>query len=205
MKNKILNIPVFPLSGALLLPNGNLPLNIFEQRYLSMVDHSLATNKFIGMLQFENETKNTLYQVGCLGKITSFNETNDNRYLINLLGIAKFKIINELKTNKNFRIFSVKTDNIENYNKLNKNNFNRKLLINKIKLYFNNKNINIEWNVVKAIDDKQLINTMSMICPFDISEKQMLLESKNFNDLNERLITLLEFNKNNASNYNSLN
>ena len=205
MKNKILNIPVFPLSGALLLPNGNLPLNIFEQRYLSMVDHSLATNKFIGMLQFENEKKNTLYQVGCLGKITSFNETNDNRYLINLLGIAKFKIINELKTNKNFRIFSVKTDNIENYNKLNKNNFNRELLINKIKFYFNNKNINIEWNVVRTIDDKQLINTMSMICPFDINEKQMLLESKNFNDLNERLIALLEFNKNNASNYNSLN
>lgn len=205
MKNKILNIPVFPLSGALLLPNGNLPLNIFEQRYLSMVDHSLATNKFIGMLQFENEKKNTLYQVGCLGKITSFNETNDNRYLINLLGIAKFKIINELKTNKNFRIFSVKTDNIENYNKLNKNNFNRELLINKIKFYLNNKNINIEWNVVRTIDDKQLINTMSMICPFDINEKQMLLESKNFNDLNERLIALLEFNKNNASNYNSLN
>ena len=133
MNNKIINIPVFPLSGALLLPNGNLPLNIFEQRYLSMVDHSLSTNKFIGMLQFESQKNNELYEIGCLGKITSFSKTNDNRYLINLLGVTKYKIINELKTNKNFRIFSVKIENLENFNKLNKNNFNRELLINKIK------------------------------------------------------------------------
>ena len=76
MNNKIINIPVFPLSGALLLPNGNLPLNIFEQRYLSMVDHSLATNKFIGMLQFESQKNNELYEIGCLGKITSFSKTS---------------------------------------------------------------------------------------------------------------------------------
>ena len=205
MNNKIINIPVFPLSGALLLPNGNLPLNIFEQRYLSMVDHSLSTNKFIGMLQFESQKNNKLYEIGCLGKITSFSKTNDNRYLINLLGVTKYKIINELKTNKNFRIFSVKIENLENFNKLNKNDFNRELLINKIKCYFSNKNIKIESDNFKSIDDKRLINTISMICPFDISEKQMLLESKNLNDLNERLIALLEFNNNNASNYNSIN
>lgn len=205
MENKIINIPIFPLSGALLLPNGNLPLNIFENRYLSMVDKSLSTNKYIGMLQFENHETNKLYQIGCLGKITDFSETNDGRYIINLLGITKFKIIKEIKTNESFRIFSVKIEDNDNYNMLDKSNFDRELLIIKIKFYFKKNNIDLKWDYFDSIDDIKLINTVSMICPFDKDEKQMLLESKNINELNNKLISLLEFNSNKMDDYKSVN
>ena len=90
-------IPVFPLAGAVLLPEGNLPLNIFEKRYIAMVDYALANKKLIGMIQTNAKDNNKLYNIGCLGKITSYSETDDNRYLINLRGVSKFKIINEIQ------------------------------------------------------------------------------------------------------------
>ena len=107
------SIPIFPLNGALLLPGGNLPLNIFEPRYLSMVDYAMKNEKMIGMIQ-EKESKktNNLYTIGCLGKITQFNEIEENKYFINLSGIIRFKLVQEIQTLEKFRkldIFTIKT------------------------------------------------------------------------------------------------
>ena len=194
MSNDQLTIPIFPLNGALLLPNGNLPLNIFEDRYLDMVNYSLSKNKYIGMAQFQNQKENILYSTGCIGKITNFVETDDNRYLINLFGVKKFNIIEEIKQEKSFRIFNVKIDNNYDSDNFNENNFDRNSLINKIKFFFKKNNISVNMDELQTIENKQLISTLSMICPFEINEKQMLLESKNINELNETLLALLEFN-----------
>ncbi|PPR44547.1 MAG: Lon protease [Alphaproteobacteria bacterium MarineAlpha5_Bin8] len=194
MSNDQLTIPIFPLNGALLLPNGNLPLNIFEDRYLDMVNYSLSKNKYIGMAQFQNQKENILYNTGCIGKITNFVETDDNRYLINLFGVKKFNIIEEIKHEKSFRIFNVKIDNNYDSDNFNENNFDRNSLINKIKFFFKKNNISVNMDELQTIENKQLISTLSMICPFEINEKQMLLESKNINELNEALLALLEFN-----------
>ncbi len=200
MLNDKITIPIFPLNGALLLPNGNLPLNIFEDRYIEMINYSLSSNKYVGMIQFQNQQKNILYKTGCVGKIINYVETDDNRYLITLLGVKKFTTVKEIKNKKSFRIFDVKTDNC-NFNDFNELEFNRDLLINKILLYFQQKNIKFKAEDLNSIENKQLINTLSMICPFEINEKQMLLESKNINELSKKLLALLEFNnsRNNSS------
>jgi len=197
LSNKI-TIPIFPLNGALLLPNGNLPLNIFEDRYIDMINYSLSSNKYIGMIQFQNKEKNILYKTGCVGKIINYVETDDNRYLITLLGIKKFTIVKEIKHEKTFKIFEVKTDTC-NFNDFNELEFNRDLLINKILLYFQQKNIKFKLEDLNSIENKQLINTLSMICPFEINEKQMLLESKNTSELSKKLLALLEFNNNKSN------
>ena len=102
---KILSIPIFPLNGVILFPNSVLPLNIFEKRYIEMVDYALTQNRYIGMIQTKNN--NELYEIGCIGKINSFTETNDGRYLINLTGKNYFKIIQEISSKKKFKIFKV--------------------------------------------------------------------------------------------------
>ena len=111
MKRHSKLIPVFPLSGALLLPMGNMPLNIFEPRYISMVDYALSHEKLIGMIQTKINSSNKLYKVGCVGKITSFNETHDKRYLVNLNGLSKFFLLEELDVIHDFRIFKVALEN----------------------------------------------------------------------------------------------
>ena len=191
-----ITVPIFPLNGALLLPNGNLPLNIFEERYLDMVNYSLSKNKYIGMTQFQNQKDNILYKTGCIGKITNFIETEDNRYLINLFGIRKFDIIEEIKHDKKFRIFNVKVDNGYDLDNFNNHDFNRDSLLKKIMMYFDKNNISIKIEELEAVENKQLIVTLSMICPFEVNDKQMLLESKSVNELNDKLLALLDFNNN---------
>ena len=123
--NKLPNIiPIFPLSGALLLPNGNLPLNIFEPRYIDMIDHAMKTDKIIGMIQENSKNKefNNLYSIGCLGKITQYNETDDGRYIINLNGLIRFKFIKEEESYQKFRKLRVdysdfKQDLVSNFEK----------------------------------------------------------------------------------------
>ena len=107
--NKSEIIPVFPLSGAFLLPSGNLPLNIFEPRYVDMVDYAFKKNKLIGMIQPKNQNSTELFKIGCIGKITSFSETQDKRYLINLYGLSRFKIIKEVQNEKKFKTFEIKS------------------------------------------------------------------------------------------------
>ena len=101
-------IPVFPLSGALLLPSGNLPLNIFEPRYIDMINYALGHNKLIGMIQPKTTNPKELFKIGCVGKITTYNETEDNRFVINLKGLSKFQIIDEIQHDKKFRLFNIK-------------------------------------------------------------------------------------------------
>jgi Lon protease-like protein len=204
MIKKIQEIAIFPLNGALLLPNSNLPLNIFEDRYLSMIDYSLASNKHFGMIQFKNKENKKLYSIGCLGKITSFNETLDKKYVINLFGTSKFEIIKEITTEKSFRIFNVEIIDNKNYYDLNKS-FDRKSLIANVRYYFQKIKVDIDWSYMEKINNEELINAIAVICPFENNEKQMLLESKNINDLGDKLIAILEFNNNKTNTNESIN
>ena len=186
------NIPVFPLSGAILLPNANLPLNIFEERYIEMIDYALSKEKVIGMIQ-PLENSNELYKVGCLGKITSYNETEDGRYIINLLGKMRFKTIEEIDTPSKFRIFKVEhNQESEKYFDINTENFDKKIVIEKLKLFFKNTKNKMNLNSVEDIDPGDLVKMIAMACPFKINEKQMLLETKNVNDLAKNLLDLFD-------------
>ena len=185
-------IPVFPLNGVILLPKSNLPLNIFEDRYLSMVDYALAKDKKIGMIQPCNKN-DKLYKIGCLGKITSFTETEDNRYIINLLGLVQFTSIKEIKTDYKFRLLEVRyQNNNSNLDSIDKNKIN-KILIEKFIIISKNNNQNMNWDIIRKIDIHDLINLIAMTGPFSSSEKQMLLESKNLKLLSNKLISLLDF------------
>ena len=131
MKKQTLKLPVFPLNGAILFPGANLPLNIFEERYLEMVDYAMSSDRKIGMIQ-EIEKTNKLYEVGCIGKITSFSETKDNTYIINLEGISHFKKIKEIETQKMFRIFLVEYEDNSVFNTGN-HTINKNVLFEEIK------------------------------------------------------------------------
>ena len=183
-----MKIPVFPLNGAVLFPKTNLPLNIFEDRYIDMVDFSLANKRLIGMIQ--NKENDGLYSVGCYGKITVFNETSDNRYLINLEGINCFKIIEEVNTTHKFRIFEVET--IERFNE---NDLDEKLkhkILDTFKKYNDYKKLNVslgDTNDLRLVDVLKLI---VMISPFDINIKQMCLELKSNKELYHGVLSTLE-------------
>ena len=201
--NKKITVPIFPLVGAMLLPTGNLPLNIFEERYLSMVDFALSKNKLIGMAQTK-ESSNEIYKVGCIGRITSFDETSDNRYLINLHGLYKFRAIKELGSDKKFRIFEVKSEgNKGDFFKINKDHINKNFFIKKVVKYFDCIGAKPSIDVLNKYDNISLVITIAMLCPFSPIEKQMLLETYQSDGLASKLITLFDYYSNN--NNNSLN
>ena len=188
----IQNVPIFPLKGALLLPSGNLPLNIFEDRYLSMVDFALASDKLIGMIQPKVQDDRTLYNVGCIGKITDIKTTEQNTYLINLLGLYKFDVIEEVDNSHKFRILKVKFDQNKSNFFNNEIKLNKKILINKLRLFFKKNDLFFNLDILDELEISSLIINMAMLCPFHISEKQMLLESKNLEKLYENLTSLLD-------------
>ena len=199
-------IPVFPLSGALLLPSGNLPLNIFEPRYIDMVNYALSHNKLIGMIQPRTTNPKELFKIGCVGKITTYNEAEDNRFVINLKGLSKFQIIDEIQHDKEFRLFNIKTEKENsNFNKFDKNLFNKDNFIRKIKFFFDKKGLVTNLKSLDQIDDKSLIIMVAMICPFSINEKQALLESKNINSLANTILSLFEFEINQKNKYETIN
>ena len=199
-------IPVFPLSGALLLPSGNLPLNIFEPRYIDMINYALGHNKLIGMIQPKTTNPKELFKIGCVGKITTYNETEDNRLVINLKGLSKFQIIDEIQHDKEFRLFNIKTEKENsNFNKFDKNLFNKDNFIRKIKFFFDKKGLVTNLKSLDQIDDKSLIIMVAMICPFSINEKQALLESKNINSLANTILSLFEFEINQKNKYETIN
>ena len=181
--NKLPNeIAIFPLSNAVFFPRTVLPLNIFEERYLQLVEDCIKENRMFGMTQPKNKNTNfpDLYNVGCLGKITSFNETSDRRFIINLSGIIRFKIKDELKTKKLYRKFKVGYEDFAEdlelkYKKL--ENYNKNLLIKKIKLFFNKVNYPIEFSELAKLDVDQIVNSTCMISPFTVEEKQKLVET----------------------------
>ena len=184
-----MELPIFPLNGAVLFPDTSLPLNIFEERYIEMVDYALARDRCIGMIQ--TDENNDLYKIGCIGKIHSFNETNDGRYLISLKGINCFKVISELDKNFNFRLVNCeKINNDENLFDLSHAHKNE--LLNKYKKYMKIKNINLNLEEIESIELSQLIKFIAMISPFKNEDKQILLETSKLFEFYKRLISIIE-------------
>ena len=184
-----MELPVFPLNGAVLFPETSLPLNIFEERYIEMVDYALARDRYIGMIQ--TDERNDLYKIGCIGKIHSFNETNDGRYLISLKGTNCFKVISELDKNFNFRLVNCeKINNDENLFDLSHAHKNE--LLNKYKKYMKIKNINLNLEEIESIELSQLIKFIAMISPFKNEDKQILLETNKLIEFYKRLISIIE-------------
>ncbi len=183
-----MKIAIFPLNGAILFPKTNLPLNIFEERYVDMVDYSLSSNRYIGMVQ--QKENNELYNVGCYGKITVFNETPDGRYLINLEGVNCFKIIKEIKTGHKFRICEIEIfDNFTG--PVLKDELKSKIL-DSFKKYNKVKNLNIGLNDISKLSLDDLLKLIVMVSPFDVSVKQMFLELKSNKELYENILSTLE-------------
>ena len=196
MNSKLPNIiPVFPLSGVIFFPNTNLPLNIFEPRYLSLVSDAMKTNKYMGMIQAKNETSN-VYSVGCLGKIIEHKQTKDGRILVNLVGVSRFQIQTEINSDKLYREFEVSYEKFsddldekiisEPINELNK-------LYEKTKIFFKKNGLMLNWNEFEKLDLNHKINTLAMIAPISNEEKQTILESIHINSKAKTLSEIIEF------------
>jgi len=194
MKQLPKTISIFPLSNFIFFPQTTVPLNIFEPRYIQMVDDAMKANRIIGMVQPKktNQTIPILYNVGCAGKITSFNETEDGRYLIVLDGISRFKILEELNNDKLYRECKVNFDNFSNdiNNQKEEIKFSDlELIFKNLKSLFNKQGYAINWKELEKQSLDQTINALSMASPFSLEEKQVLLETIN---LNERKLKLEE-------------
>ena len=185
-------IPVFPLSGVIYFPKTNLPLNIFEQRYLDLVNDTYKKDKFMGMVQSQRHGSE-LYKVGCLGKISDFKKMKDGRVLINLTGITRFDILEEINNNKLYREFKVDYKNYKlDLNETNKN-FQTTSLISKAKVFFKKNGLLLNWQEFEKLDENQKINTLSMISPVTNEEKQKLLEALTIEDKIETLESIMSF------------
>ena len=191
-------IPVFPLSNFIIFPKTTVPLNIFEPRYVQMIDDCMQSNRIIGMIQPKKtgETKKpNLYEIGCIGKITSFNETRDGRYLIILNGLCRFRILEELNTEKLYRKCEVSYDGFEldlSSKKDDSKVSELKSIFIKLKNLFKKQGYIINWKDIENQNPSQTLNTLSMASPFTLEEKQVLLETKNFNSRKEKLENILE-------------
>ena len=197
------SIPLFPLSGVLLLPKSRLPLNIFEPKYLDMVEDVLTTqHRLIGMIQpisndnYNKDSSNNFNNVGCAGRIISFTETEDSRYLITLSGISRFDFIKKVNSLKSYINAEVDWNNFRN-DSITENlqsNFDKDKFLLIIKEYFKLTNLQTDWESLKKADDELLINSLSILCPFENDEKQALLEAKTIDDRVKILTTLMEMN-----------
>ena len=190
-------LPVFPLSNFIIFPRTTVPLNIFEPRYIQMVDQSMKSNRIIGMIQPKKTgelKKPDLHSIGCAGKITSFNETDDGRYLIILNGVCRFKITEELENDSLFRECEVKYEDFTNdlNEKVSEINFSDlKLIFQNLKGLFKKQGYEINWKEIEKQSLDQTINTLSMASPFSLEEKQVLLETKDLNMRKEKLEEIL--------------
>ena len=192
-------IPVFPLSNFIIFPNTNVPLNIFEPRYIQMIDDCMKGNRLIGIVQPKKTgdlKKPNLYDVGCVGKITSFNETDDGRYLIVINGICRYKIIEELINDKLYRECKINFDNYTNdLNKVKDEEIkfsNFKSIFNELKILFKKQGYLINWKDLEKQNLDQIINTLSMASPFSLEEKQILLEANTLSERNKKLEEILK-------------
>ena len=179
-------ISVFPLSNFIIFPNTSVPLNIFEPRYIEMIDNSMKTDRIIGMIQPKKQKDKIpqLYNVGCAGKITSFNETEDGRYLIVINGISRFKILKEINNNKPYRECEISFDEFaedtkENYNEIKFTDL--ELIFKNLKTLFQKKGYSINWEELEKQSLDQTLNALVMASPFSLEEKQALLETININ------------------------
>lgn len=189
-------IPVFPLSNFIIFPETTVPLNIFEPRYLQMVDDCMKNERCIGMIQPRKSgklKKPDLFETGCTGKITSFNETDDGRYLILINGICRFKINKELNTPKLYRECDVSyKDYLEDLVDQKKTNIHSEGLLKKFRELFEKLGYSIDWNDIEKQDNVKMINSLAMASPFSREEKQVLLESISINDRHVNLNNIID-------------
>ena len=198
MKNYSKIIPVFPLSNFIIFPKTSVPLNIFEPRYIDMINDTMNSDKMIGIIQPKTTyIKNNipeLYEVGCLGKIITFKETEDGRFLIELKGITRFQKIREIKSDKKYRILEV------DYNSFNKDLYDvnedikfsdLKLIFKDLKNLFDKRGYVINWKALEKQSLYEIINALAMASPFSAEEKQILLETKNLNDRKNKVAKIL--------------
>ena len=185
-------IPVFPLSGVIYFPKTNLPLNIFEQRYLNLINDAYYKDKLMGMVQSKKEN-NSVYEIGCLGKINDFQKSKDGRILINLTGISRFRILKEIPNDKLYREFQVDYESfvgdVENAH----NEVDTKELMEKAKTFFKRNGLLLNWREFEKLDHAQKINTLSMIAPITNEEKQKLLEAISLEDKIKTLESIISF------------
>ncbi len=190
--------PIFPLSGALLLPHGRLPLNIFEPRYLAMVEDSLAAGRMFGMIQPNTNAPRapngpSLYQIGCLGRLSQFAETDDGRYIITLTGVSRFRVIDELPIRHGYRRVTAdfapfKADLSPASTSM---GVKRGELLSALRPFFTLHDIDANWEAIERMPEAMLVTTLAMLCPFDDAEKQALLEAPTEADRAADLLALL--------------
>ena len=185
-------LPVFPLSGVIYFPKTNLPLNIFEQRYLDLVNDAYNKDKLMGMVQSKKEGE-SVYQVGCLGKISDYQKSTDGRVLINLTGIIRFKILEEITNNKLYREFKVDYSKFNEDIKEIKYEINTRSLMEKAKTFFKKNGLLLNWKEFEKLDQSQKINTLAMIAPITNEEKQKLLEAITIKDKINTLESIISF------------
>lgn len=193
-------VPVFPLTAALLLPRAHLPLNIFEPRYLALVDAALAAHRLIGMIQpapdqTEDETRPALCGVGCLGRLTAFQETGDGRYLVTLTGIARFDVQHELTALTPYRQCRVSyaqfADDLATEASA-EDAVDRKKLLATFQAYLDANNLEADWSGINQAPNEMLVNALSMMAPYGPREKQALLEAGTLKDRAEMLVAMTE-------------
>lgn len=204
-------IPVFPLSNFIIFPKTTVPLNIFEPRYIDMVNDSMRLNKFIGMIQpknlLNNQNNPELYNVGCLGKIVGFRETDDGRYLIDLKGVIRFKTLKEIQSSNKYREYEV---DYKNFTKdLNNSNEEVKfadleLIFKDLKNLFEKRGFIINWKEIEKQSLDEIINALSMASPFSLEEKQVLLEAENLQVRKDRISEILSTYRNDVFNNTTL-
>ena len=191
-------IPVFPLSNFIIFPKATVPLNIFEPRYIDMINDSMKSSKTVGMIQPKSSTSGNnvpeLHEVGCLGKITSFKETEDGRYLIELKGLIRFENIKELKTEKKYRILNVNYENFIQDLKSEKEDLkfsDLELIFKDLKSLFEKRGFIINWKALEKQSLDETINALAMASPFSLEEKQVLLEAKNLDMRKNKIAEIL--------------
>ncbi len=185
-------IPVFPLSGVIYFPKTNLPLNIFEQRYLDLVNDSYKKDKLMGMIQSKKDTE-SVYEVGCLGKISDYQKSRDGRVLINLTGVSRFKILKEISNKKLYREFQVDYKKFTVDNEDVEKEINIKDLMEKAKPFFKKNGLLLNWREFEKLDHFQRINTLAMIAPITNEEKQKLLEAISLESKVKTLESIISF------------
>jgi len=191
-------IPIFPLSNFIIFPKTTVPLNIFEPRYIEMINDSMKSNKLIGMIQPKNFDNNQeeplLHDIGCLGKITSFKDTDDGRYIIELKGLIRFRITKEIKSYKDYRTFEANFDEFDHDLSEKKEDLkfsDLELIFKNLKSLFEKRGFVINWKELEKQSLDEIINALAMASPFTLEEKQVLLEAENLNIRKNKIAEIL--------------
>ena len=185
-------VPIFPLTDVILLPQGHIKLNIFENRYLNMTEDCLSSNRIIGMIQPKQKSK--LYDIGCIGKIVQFSEIEENKFFIELKGICRYKIINHTLSERKYRIAEVSYEEYSTDLNNKKTEIDKHQFLKPMKKYFDSKNIQTDWKIIDRAPIEVLVNSLAQSCPFTSIEKQALLEAKDVASRSNLMITLFEIN-----------